>query len=63
MLKKVVNGKVVDKLDHTYMNDTIPISTAENISIWIWEQLKSDLPLYELTLYETEDSFVTYRGE
>ena len=34
-LKEIVNREVIDKLDHTYLNDFIPIPTAENITKWI----------------------------
>ena len=61
-LKRIVNGRVVDALDHRYLNDYVPKSTAENVVVWIWEQLKA-LPLDEITLWETAGSSVTYRGE
>ncbi len=39
ILKKMVTKKVLDKLDHQLLNDIIPIATAENVAIWIWNQL------------------------
>jgi 6-pyruvoyltetrahydropterin/6-carboxytetrahydropterin synthase len=62
-LKETVKQKVIAKLDHTYLNDIIEQPTAENICIWIWRILSKDLKLYEIKLYETPDSYVTYRGE
>jgi len=62
-LKTIVKERVVDKLDHTLINDIIEQPTAENIVIWIWGQLKSKLPLYEIRLYETPDSYVVYNGK
>lgn len=58
-IKKIVNEKVIDKLDHSYLNDTIENPTCENIILWIQEQLKSEqkLKIKKLTLYETEKSF------
>ena len=35
----MVNEKVVDKLDHQLINDLIQLPSAENIAIWIWNQL------------------------
>ena len=35
-LSKIVREKVIFPLDHTFLNDLIPLSTAENISVWIW---------------------------
>ncbi|MDR3669373.1 MAG: 6-carboxytetrahydropterin synthase QueD [Holophaga sp.] len=62
-LSKVVRDKVLSALDHRFLNDLIPLSTAENIVTWIWGQLKPDLPeLMQLELYETADNCVIYRG-
>jgi len=57
-LKSAVQNYVIDKLDHTLLNDTIPNPTAENILLWIEAQLQC-LPfgmLSRLRLYETPDS-------
>ena len=62
-LSKVVAERVILKLDHRFLNDLIPLSTAENISVWIWEQLKPALPqLCQIEVYETTDNCVIYRG-
>ena len=62
-LSKVVTEKVLSRLDHHFLNDLIPLSTAENISLWIWEQLKPGLPqLCQIEVYETTDNCVIYRG-
>lgn len=67
-LKAIVNELVIDKLDHHYLNDIVPQSTAENIIFWIWEQLSEPLSgehyrLYEIKLWETETSYITYRED
>ena len=63
-LSKVVNEKVIHRLDHRFLNDLIPLSTAENISVWIWEQLKPDLPgLCRVEVFETTDNCVIYEGK
>ncbi len=66
-LKKVVNDLVVSKLDHNYINDLIEQPTAENIASWIWGKLDPILGtpnyrLYEICVWESETSFVSYRG-
>ena len=61
-LKKIVTERVLAKLDHTYLNRVIKQPTAENIVSWIWHQVEKYLPLYEIKLWETPNSFVTYRG-
>ncbi len=63
-LKKVVRSRVIDVLDHTYLNETIPIPSAENIAIWIWDRIApSGLPLKEIVVHETPGCYVIYRGE
>lgn len=60
-IKKIVQDKVLEKLDHAHLNDIIEIPSAENIAIWIWKQIEKDLPVYEIKIWETPTSFVTYR--
>lgn len=63
-LKKVVRAEVVDRLDHTYINDTIDNPTAEVMAAWIWNALREPLPgLAEVELWETRSCAVVYRGE
>lgn len=64
-LQKIVQSNVLNLLDHSYLNDLIEQTTAENIIRWIWEKLEIPLKgenyrLYELVLWETDTSFVTY---
>ncbi len=67
-LKSIVKDLVIDRLDHAYLNDIVPQSTAENIALWIWDTLDSALKspffhLYEINVWETETSFITLRKE
>ncbi len=65
-IKKIVTAKVLDKLDHHNINDVIPNPSAENISMWIWQQLEGefgDAKLHEVTVWETDGCFVVYSGE
>ncbi|MBD3360844.1 6-carboxytetrahydropterin synthase QueD [Candidatus Peregrinibacteria bacterium] len=62
-MKKIIETTVIDKLDHSHLNDTFDNPSAEAISIWIWNELKNKLPLNKITLYETEDYFCEYEGE
>jgi len=62
-LSKIVQDRVIVKLDHCFLNDLISLPTAENISFWIWDQLKPGLPnLLQIELFETTDNCVIYRG-
>jgi 6-pyruvoyltetrahydropterin/6-carboxytetrahydropterin synthase len=65
VLKQIVKNKVVERLDHTYLNDLLENPSAENVVIWIWNELKDALPakLHQLELAETPSSWVVYRGE
>lgn len=60
-LKEIVKNKVIDKLDHKILNEIIANPSAENTAIWIWEQLEKDLAIFEIKVWETPTSFVTYR--
>jgi 6-pyruvoyltetrahydropterin/6-carboxytetrahydropterin synthase len=53
------------RLDHCYLNDIDGLEnpTAENIAIWIWEQIKTTLPqLASVAVFETQDCFAEYHG-
>ena len=39
ILKNIVKEKILDPLDHQTLNDIIKVPSAENIVIWIWDQL------------------------
>jgi 6-pyruvoyltetrahydropterin/6-carboxytetrahydropterin synthase len=60
-LKGVVKSRVVDVLDHSYLNELIPNPSAECIALWAWQQLE-DLPLHEIKIWETPTSHVTFHG-
>lgn len=52
-------------LDHRYLNDIPGLEnpTFENIAVWLWERLKSSLPmLSEISVHETPTSRCVYRG-
>jgi len=70
-LKRLVNERVVDKIDHhnlnldvDFMRDIIP--TSENIVVAIWRQLEPVVTpgrLVRLVLWETPNNYVEYTGE
>lgn len=56
---------VIDQLDHRLINDIKGLEnpTAENITVWIWQQIKPVLPqLSKIELYETPTTGVIYAG-
>ena len=67
-LKNLVKAEVLVHLDHACINDIIPVPSAENISVWIWNKLEGLLQsdhyhLYEVEVWETRTSGCVYRGE
>ena len=56
----------IEKLDHKLLNNVEELKnpTAENISIWFWQNLKPVLPhLSRIELKETATTGVIYNGE
>ena len=62
-LKEIVEGKVLRYLDHQYINDLMPIPTAENMVEWIVKQLEEELgtSIQRVRLYETPDSYAEWK--
>lgn len=71
VLKSVINAEIIDAFDHKNLNEEVPEfvalnPTAENISVVIWNKLRSKIEhhlMLSVTLYETPRNFVTYTGE
>ena len=70
ILKQIIREEIEDKFDHKNLNEDVEEftslnPTAENISVVIWNTLRtkidSSLKL-SITLYETPRNFVTYDG-
>ncbi|XP_022095243.1 6-pyruvoyl tetrahydrobiopterin synthase-like [Acanthaster planci] len=71
-LKQYMKKAIMDLLDHKNIDKDVPyfqdiVSTAENIAVFIWEQIRKQLPnpdlLYEVKLHETGNNVVFYRGD
>lgn len=63
-LKEIVTQTILDKLDHQCLNDVLPIiPTAENMTEWAVEQLKTVLgeSLLRVRIYETPTSYAEWR--
>ncbi|AEI37349.1 MAG: 6-carboxytetrahydropterin synthase QueD [Zymomonas mobilis subsp. pomaceae] len=59
-------GPVLKQLDHYCLNDIPGLEnpTAEHIAQWIWQKIKTDLPLLAAVLvYETPHSWAEYLGD
>ena len=67
-LKAIVKERVISRLDHAYINDIIAQPSAENIALWIWDELEESVRrencrLYEIHVWETADSRVILRRD
>ena len=64
-LKKLVNEQVIDKFDHSNLNDFYENPTAEimvyDIGMSILSHLPNDLYLDSVKLWETESSYAEYK--
>lgn len=63
-IKRIVEP-VVKRVDHQLLNNIQGMEnpTCERIAVWLWEQIKPDLPLLaRIELFETPGSGVVYQG-
>jgi 6-pyruvoyltetrahydropterin/6-carboxytetrahydropterin synthase len=67
-IKRIAKQRVIDRLDHRYLNDVLPPmnTTAENMVVWMYEQIHAALleeqlypaiRLEEIRLWETPTSY------
>lgn len=71
-LKHCMDIAIMNPMDHKNLDmdleyfSTRP-STTENLTVFIWNQMKKVMAkpnlLYEVEVYETENNIVKYRGE
>jgi 6-pyruvoyltetrahydropterin/6-carboxytetrahydropterin synthase len=61
-IEAIVEQRVVHRLDHQTLNDLIENPTAENVLLWIWQQLDGHLQGFEeAVLWETPRACVVLR--
>ncbi len=61
-IRRRVWESVLVKCDHHNLNDFMDNPTAENLIVWMWDQLKGQVEgLKELRLWETPEYCVSYR--
>ena len=62
-LQKIVFQAVLERCDHHTLNDFMENPTAENLIVWMWNELLPTLPgLAQLQLFETDEFSVLYNG-
>ncbi len=70
-VKEILHEHFLRKVDHKNLNVDVDFlhginPTTENVAIAAWKQLAPHITegtLYSITLYETENNFVVYKGE
>lgn len=72
-LSKIIQQKIVLKIDHKNMNLEVDfmqgkLASSENLAIAIWEELEPEIiqmgaQLHCIKLFETENNFVEYYGD
>jgi len=71
-LKQIIHNKVINKLDHNYINDVDfmhnKIATTENLCLSIWSELEEPIrqlggQLYKIKIMETENNYFEYFGK
>jgi 6-pyruvoyltetrahydropterin/6-carboxytetrahydropterin synthase len=72
LLKKIVQEKIIDKLDHKNINLDVDfmkgrIATTENLAVAIWKELKNAIEnegayLHCIKIEETENNSIEYYG-
>ena len=71
LMGEIINRVIISRVDHKHLNIDVPFlqgknPTAENLAVAFWSELKDEFPgaeLFEIKIFETERSFITYRGE
>jgi len=62
VLKKIVKEKIIDRLDHSYLNDIFEYPTAEAMVNWIRTELAhTELFVERIRLWETSTSYAEWR--
>jgi 6-pyruvoyltetrahydropterin/6-carboxytetrahydropterin synthase len=67
-LSRIVDERVLSRLDHSYINDILEQPTAENIANWVWDQVEEEVSrpncrLSQVEIWETRTSCATLRAE
>jgi len=63
-LKHYIQKEIVDKFDHKYLNDFLPIPTAEYMAFYIFKKLEQcGLNVASVRVQETENNYVEFTGE
>jgi 6-pyruvoyltetrahydropterin/6-carboxytetrahydropterin synthase len=63
-LAATVEPLVIERLDHSSLNDLLPNPTAEHIALWIWNVLAPAVAgLEEIVVWETPTACAIVRAD
>ena len=67
-VKKIVEGEIISKFDHAYLNDIFEQPSAENIARFVFEKLDGllkgpNFSLHEVRIWESPASSVIFGRE
>lgn len=63
-IKQIIQKEIINKFDHTLLNDILPIPTAEYLAYYIFKQLKfRNFNVALIRVHETKDNYVEYDGD
>ena len=72
-LSKLINDKIIAKVDHKNLNLDVPflqgmIASTENLAVAVWNELEKDIAelgaqLHCIEIKETENNTVKYYGQ
>jgi 6-pyruvoyltetrahydropterin/6-carboxytetrahydropterin synthase len=61
-ISAIVKPAIVERLDHSSLNDLMPNPTAEHIALWIWKELEPILDrMSEVVVWETQTACAVVR--
>jgi len=71
-IREYIEEHILNRLDHSYLNDLLELPTAENLVLWIMQTLKfgnrgsrplflKNIKLVRIRLYETNDSYAEWK--
>lgn len=65
-LKEIVKRSVIDRIDHTDLNEFLPDPSLEALAEWIWTQLRAAIPpaiRIGVVIWETRSIYAEFWGE
>lgn len=62
-IKDLMEKHIMEKFDHSYLNDYFSIPTSEVLAFYIYKALSPFLSIDFVKVYETQNNYVELRGK